>query len=141
MFSKAASWISQVLGSSYAFMLAFAGTAIWLALGPVYDFSHGWQLFINTLTTIITFLMVFVIQNSQNRDTLAIQIKLDELIRSHKGAHGSIVNIEQLPEAELRRLHKEYEELANKIHDHLMKGETDIGIIDIKVEIKEEPKL
>ena len=87
---------------------------LWAALGPVFGFSDTWQLVINTSTTIITFLMVFLIQNTQNRDTAAIQTKLDELIRSIDGAHNALLDLEELDEKDIARIREPYEELARK---------------------------
>lgn len=103
-FATAARWISAQCGSVYAFVLAFAVIIVWLVTGPLFDFSDTWQLWINTGTTIVTFLMVFVIQNSQNRDTLALQLKLDEVVRALPQARNEVAGAEELPEDEMRRL-------------------------------------
>ncbi|HUS31399.1 MAG TPA: low affinity iron permease family protein [Kofleriaceae bacterium] len=99
-------------GSSYGFMAAFALVALWAGTGPLFGFSSAWQMIINTATTIITFLMVFVIQHSQNRDTLAIQLKLNELIASNASANNKLVDIEELSPEELAVVKKFYVKLA-----------------------------
>ena len=96
-------------------MLALASIIVWGALGPVFHFSDTWQLVINTTTTIITFLMVFLIQNTQNRDTKAIHLKLDELLRGVSGARTSLVNLENLSDEELERLQKQFERLSEAV--------------------------
>src|SRR5436190_10178584 len=111
LFRKFAQTVSTVVGSSWAFILAVAIVVVWAATGPLFRFSNTWQLVINTGTTIITFLMVFLIQNTQNRDNKAIHLKLDELIRGVKGARTGLVNLEELSDAELEDLHKEFERI------------------------------
>lgn len=96
-------------GSPSAFLIACALVIIWAVTGPLFNFSETWQLVINTGTTIVTFLMVFLIQKAQNKDSKAIQIKLNELISSHEKANDRLVDIEDLTEAELDKLHKSYE--------------------------------
>jgi low affinity Fe/Cu permease len=109
---------SQLVGSSWAFILAVLIIVAWAITGPVFHYSDTWQLVINTGTTIITFLMVFLIQNTQNRDAKAIHLKLDELIKGVKGARTGLVNLEQLSDADLERLQKEFERLHKSV-DHL----------------------
>ena len=113
-FRKFSSKVSTITGSSYAFLTAAAIIIIWWFSGPTFGYSDTWQLVINTSTTIVTFLMVFLIQNSQNRDARAIQLKLDELLRAGKGARTSLVDIEELPDKELDALQLDFE----KIHKH-----------------------
>ena len=106
MFRKFARRVSHLVGTSWAFMLALLIVAVWLATGPLFHYSDTWQLVINTGTTIITFLIVFLIQNTQNRQDTAIQLKLDELLKGVKGARTSLVDIEDLSDEELDRLHE-----------------------------------
>jgi low affinity Fe/Cu permease len=108
-FGQAASRASAVVGSAWAFVFAVALVVVWGLLGPHYHYSDTWQLVINTGTTIITFLMVFLIQNTQNRDARALHLKLDELIRSVHSAHNDMINIEKLSDEELAKLAKKYE--------------------------------
>ena len=105
--------------------VAVNGLVLWAALGPVFGFSDTWQLVINTGTTIVTFLMVFLIQNTQNRDSEAIQIKLDELIRAIGGAHTALLDLEELEEAELDKLREEYEALAERARTAIREGRSD----------------
>jgi Predicted small integral membrane protein len=102
------------MGSPWAFLLAILAILAWACLGPAFHFSDTWQLVINTATTIVTFLMVFLIQNTQNRDTRAMQLKLDELLRGLKGARTSLVGLEELSDDELERLQKEFERLRGR---------------------------
>jgi low affinity Fe/Cu permease len=102
---------ASVVGSAWAFMIAITVIIVWAATGPMFHFSDTWQLIINTGTTIVTFLMVFVIQNTQNRDGKAIQLKLDELIRALEGARNKLVDLEDLSDEELKKLQKEFERL------------------------------
>jgi low affinity Fe/Cu permease len=104
--------LAQWSGRSGAFILALGLVAVWLVTGPLFHFSDTWQLVINTGTTIVTFLMVFLIQNTQNRDTEAIQIKLDEIIRATKGAEDALLDLEQLDEEELETFRRKYYALA-----------------------------
>ncbi len=106
--------VADCVGASWAFGIALVLIGIWAVTGPVFHFSDTWQLVINTATTIITFLMVFLIQNTQNRDAKAIHLKLDELIRSTKKARNWLVNLENLNDDELTRLQKEFERLQKR---------------------------
>ena len=117
LFGRFAKWTSAHAGRPSTFLLAVGVVVLWAVTGPIFHFSETWQLVINTGTTIITFLMVFLIQNSQNRDSQAIQIKLDELIRATQGAHNSLLDLEELEEAELSRYRDTYEELARLARD------------------------
>jgi low affinity Fe/Cu permease len=105
---------SEVLGSAWAFVLAIFIIAVWAITGPAFNFSDTWQLIINTGTTIVTFLMVFIIQNTQNRDAKAMHLKLDELIRAVGGARNQLVDLEKLSDDELKKLEKEFERLRKK---------------------------
>jgi len=111
LFERFSNWATMATGSSAAFIIAIAVIIIWVVSGPVFKYSDTWQLVINTGTTIITFLMVFLIQKSQNKDSKAIHLKLNELIASHQGTSNRMVNIEDLSEKELDQLHKFYVQL------------------------------
>lgn len=117
IFERFSNWATKFTGSSYAFISATAIVVIWAVTGPVFNYSETWQLVINTGTTIITFLMVFLIQKSQNKDSKAIQIKLNELIAANEKASNRIVDIEDLTEKELDQLHCYYEKLADFAED------------------------
>ena len=112
-FRSLAKSIAGAVGSPYAFALAVIGVLLWAALGPLFGFSDTWQLVINTTTTIITFLVVFMIQNTQNRDTKALHLKLDELIRAIEPARNGLIDSEDLSEEELDRLEEEFAELRS----------------------------
>lgn len=118
-FSHFAKWASSKLGHPQAFFIAVLIIVVWAIAGPIFHFSDTWQLVINTGTTIITFLMVFLIQNTQNRDSEAMQVKLDELILSIKAADNSILNTENLTEKELQRLQKHYAHLSDMAQSRL----------------------
>jgi low affinity Fe/Cu permease len=111
VFRKVARSTAMVIGTPWAFTLALAGVVVWLLTGPVFHYSDTWQLVINTATTIVTFLVVFLIQNTQNHDTRAIHLKLDELIRAVREARTRLVDLEDLPEPELARLEQEFRRL------------------------------
>jgi low affinity Fe/Cu permease len=119
IFDRFAKKMAQVLGHPLAFCAALAIIILWALSGPLFHFSDTWQLVINTSTTIITFLMVFLIQNTQNRDSEAMQIKLDEVIRSMKRADNSILGSENLTEKELHELREHYERLAKQAQEKL----------------------
>ncbi len=106
----------------------------WVATGPIFHFSDTWQLVINTATTIVTFLMVFLIQNTQNRDTAAIHLKLDELIRAMEGAHNALLDLEELAEEDLERIRARYEELARQAREDLRRGRRDTGRPEVRSE-------
>ena len=127
VYSRFAKSASHFCGRPRTFMLAVAVIVVWVATGPVFEFSDTWQLVINTGTTIITFLMVFLIQNTQNRDTEAIQIKLDELIRSTKGAHNALLDLEELEEETLDDFRNKYEALADAARTAVKSGAQDTG--------------
>ena len=113
-FLRFASTLSQFAGRASTFVGALTLIVVWAVVDPMFGFSDTWQLVINTSTTIITFLMVFLIQNTQNRDTAAIQTKLDELIRAIAGAHNALLDIEQLDEKDIAKIREPYEELARQ---------------------------
>ena len=110
--------VTKLTGTTSAFIIAFVMVIIWGATGPFFHYSENWQLVINTGTTIITFLMVFLIQKAQNKDSLAIQLKLNELVAAHEFASNRLVDIENIPEAELKIIQKYYTQLSQ-----LTKGE------------------
>ncbi|HUR99451.1 MAG TPA: low affinity iron permease family protein [Pyrinomonadaceae bacterium] len=110
---------SSAAGRPRTFIIACSVILVWALTGPMFGFSDTWQLVINTGTTIITFLMVFLIQNTQNRDTEALQIKLDELIRAAKGARNEVIDLEELDETELEIMRKEYLALAEHARQHI----------------------
>jgi len=134
MASKTAQWS----GRSSAFMMALAIVIIWVITGPIFGFSDTWQLVINTGTTIVTFLMVFLIQNSQNRDTKALQIKLDELIRATEGAHTALLDLEELTDDELMRIYKHYNAIAGESRKRMRDGMVDTHVPTIDIEEKDE---
>jgi low affinity Fe/Cu permease len=113
-FGKAAAHAATAVGSFWSFIFAVSLVIAWGMLGPHYRYSDTWQLVINTGTTIITFLMVFLIQNTQNRDARALHLKLDELIRSVKAAHNDMISIEKLSDAELAEMAKKYEAIREE---------------------------
>lgn len=116
-FHKLSLKIANKLGSAWAFYIAVVVILLWAGTGPLFNYSDTWQLVINTGTTIVTFLMVFVIQNTQNRDGRAMQIKLDELIKANRGARSKFVDIEDLTDAELDELQQQFREMHKKIID------------------------
>ncbi|MGH8619799.1 MAG: low affinity iron permease family protein [Burkholderiales bacterium] len=123
-FAKAA---SHFCGRPRVFSLAVGVIVVWIVTGPMFGFSDTWQLVINTGTTIVTFLMVFLIQNTQNRDTQAIQLKLDELIRATQGAHNALLDLEELEEENLDAFRVKYEALAAAARRELTRGLLDTG--------------
>jgi low affinity Fe/Cu permease len=127
-FTRAAKAASRAAGRPVTFAIAAAVIILWALTGPIFDYSDTWQLIINTSTTIITFLMVFLIQNTQNRDTEALQIKLDELLRSMENAHTVLLDLEELDDEELRLIREEYLELARKAREDLKRGRVDTGV-------------
>lgn len=127
LYSNAAKAASRYAGRPFTFFIAVLVIAFWAVTGPLFSFSNTWQLVINTGTTIITFLMVFLIQNSQNRDTEAIQIKLDELIRATQGAHNALLDLEELNEETQDAFRTKYEALAAAARKGLLTGQRDTG--------------
>jgi low affinity Fe/Cu permease len=131
-FSVIARRIAVLSGRPAVFLLALSAVALWGLSGPLFGFSNTWQLIINTTTTIITFLMVFIIQSTQNRDTEAMQIKLDELIRATQGAHVALLDLEELEEEQLERYRRRYEALAAAAREKLKRGELDTDSPEVK---------
>jgi low affinity Fe/Cu permease len=132
---KSRSWFTRftkatarAAGRPLAFCLAITIVLAWLVSGPLFGFSDTWQLVINTGTTIVTFLMVFLIRSTQNRDAEAVQLKLDELIRATSGAHVALLDLEELDEEELDKMRAEYEDLAERAREALRKGKTDTNV-------------
>jgi low affinity Fe/Cu permease len=126
-FGRFAQGAARAMGHPLAFTLAVLVILGWALTGPVFGFSDTWQLVINTGTTIVTFLMVFLIQNTQNRESAAVQLKLDELIRAQQGAHNALLDLEELGEAELDHLRATYETLAERARTDLQHGLLDTG--------------
>jgi low affinity Fe/Cu permease len=126
-FGRFAQGVARAMGHPVAFVLAVVIIVGWALTGPVFGFRDTWQLVINTGTTIVTFLMVFLIQNTQNRDSAAVQLKLDELIRASAGAHNALLDLEKLDEADLERLRGLYEALAQRARADLRQGMVDTG--------------
>ncbi len=128
LFTRFAKWASRAAGRPAAFISAAGVLVVWAITGPIFHFSDTWQLVINTATTIVTFLMVFLIQNTQNRDIQAVHLKLDELIRSHKGAHTALLDLEELSGKELDRFQKVYLKIATEAREHLRNGGKDTDV-------------
>ena len=126
-YSRFAKGAAHFCGRPRVFVLAVGVIAVWIVTGPMFHFSDTWQLVINTGTTIVTFLMVFLIQNTQNRDTEAIQVKLDELIRATKGAHNALLELEELEQEDLDQFRTKYRSLADAARDELTRGAEDTG--------------
>jgi low affinity Fe/Cu permease len=132
IFARVAKDCAAAMGHPWAFLLACSLIVGWALTGPLFGYSDTWQLVINTGTTIVTFLMVFLIQNTQNRDSCAIQVKLDELLRSTRGAHNALLDLEELTQAELDEFVKNYRLLAQEARKRVRKGLQDIGTPDVK---------
>ena len=140
LFRKFSHRTSEAVGSSWAFMIAVAIIGVWAMTGPMFHYSDTWQLVINTGTTIITFLMVFLIQNTQNRDAKAIHLKLDELIKATKGAHNSMIDLDKLSDAQLKELEEEYKRICETEEETEESGDA-AALREIKNELNErEPQ-
>ncbi|GAC1411394.1 MAG: low affinity iron permease family protein [Gemmatimonadaceae bacterium] len=113
-FQRFASWSANLVGSAGAFLVAAVFCLVWAASGPHFAYSNSWQLVANTVTNVATFLLVFLIQYSQNRNTQATQLKLDELVRAVQGARNQMIRVEELPDAELDRLEREMRQLRSR---------------------------
>jgi len=132
-FTRFAKWTSHAAGHPAAFAVAVLIVGAWALTGPIFGFSDTWQLVINTGTTIVTFLMVFLIQNSQNRDSTALQLKLDELIRALEGAHNAMLDLEELEDKELEQIRQRYEELARRARSEMRHGHKDTDVEQVEV--------
>ncbi|HEX3234127.1 MAG TPA: low affinity iron permease family protein [Gemmatimonadales bacterium] len=130
-FTLFAKTTARATGRPAAFILAVAVILAWLVTGPLFRFSDTWQLVINTGTTVVTFLMVFLIQNTQNRDAEAVQVKLDELLRATKGAHNALLDLEELEQIELDHIRAGYGRLAEDARADLRRGERDTGAPEV----------
>lgn len=126
-FNRFAKWTAKVSGRPSAFGTAATVILVWICTGPLFGFGDTWQLVINTGTTIVTFLMVFLIQNTQNLDSEAMQVKLDELIRAVDGAHNALLDLEELEEDELDSIRSRYRRLAERAREDLRQGSEDTG--------------
>jgi low affinity Fe/Cu permease len=136
-YSSFAKATSRVCGHPGVFVLAVVVILMWIITGPLFDFSDTWQLVINTATTIITFLMVFLIQSTQNRDTEAIQVKLDELIRATKGAHNILLDLEDMDDEQLEEMRLHYQMLAKLAREAIKSGKLDTDTPEFE-KLKEE---
>src|SRR3954465_2728422 len=136
-FGRFAKRTEHIVGHPLSFVLMLLLIVVWAVTGPLFHFSDTWQLVINTGTTIVTFLMVFLIQNSQNRDTGAIQTKLDELIRAIEGAHNALLDLEELDEDENEHIRRDYRNLAGEARKAIEKGMKDTDCRELKHEIEE----
>ena len=134
IYSQFAKEASRFSGRPSVFTVAVLSIVVWMLTGPMFGFSDTWQLVINTGTTIVTFLMVFLIQSSQNRDTEAIQVKLDELIRATQGAHNELLDLEEMTEEELDHHRMRYEQLAQRSRERLKRGDFDTDTPELKEE-------
>ena len=141
-FTKIASIASRLMGSPTASILAFLSIIIWGVTGPLFDYSDTWQLVINTATTVITFLMVFLIQNTQNRDSKALHIKMDELLRVTEGAHTALLDLEELSDSELAEICSRYGKIARESRRLMRDGidDTHIPHVDLQMDISENKK-
>jgi low affinity Fe/Cu permease len=131
LFDRFAKWTSRTTGHPATFAAAVLILIVWAISGPLFGFSNTWQLAINTGTTIITFLMVFLIQNTQTRDGTAVQLKLDELIRAIQGAHNGLLDLEELSDEDLARLRAHFEALARVSREDLQRGLRDTGTTEL----------
>jgi low affinity Fe/Cu permease len=131
-FTRAAKWASRAAGRPSTFIGAVVIILLWAITGPLFHFSDTWQLVINTGTTIITFLMVFLIQNTQNRDTDALQIKLDELLRAVSAARNTMIDLEELDDAELEAIREDYLKLARKAHAKIKRDKDNSLVLEVE---------
>jgi low affinity Fe/Cu permease len=140
-FSCAAEKIAYEAGQPGAFLAAALIVIAWAITGPFFGYSEVWQLVINTGTTIITFLMVFLIQNMQNRDTAALHLKLDELIRATQGAHTTLIGLDELSDADIKALHNKYSKLAAEARQRLLAGGQDTDIPEVIIQETKAEKI
>ena len=140
LFTRFAKWTARTMGRPSSFVIAVAVILLWAVTGPLFKFSDTWQLVINTSTTVVTFLMVFLIQNTQNRDAEAIQIKLDELIRAMEGAHNALLDLEELEQADLDRIRAGYARLAESARTGLRRNMTDTGVPEVGPRVRTRTK-
>ncbi len=131
-FSRLARWISRSAGRPEVFAASALLILVWLATGPIFRFSDRWQLVISSVTNVATFLMVFLIQNTQSRDSEAMHVKLDELIRAAEGANKALLDLEEMSLEDLDRIQARYEELARRAREQLQRGTPDIGTADVQ---------
>jgi low affinity Fe/Cu permease len=137
LFPGFASATAHAAGHPMTFAASMLVVVVWAAVGPIFRYSDTWQLVINTGTTVVTFLMVFLIQNTQNRESRATQVKLDEIIRALEGAHNSLLNLEDMEDSELEQVHARYVALAEQAREALDRGELDTAVSDV-VELETE---
>jgi len=130
-FTRLTKWTARATGRPAAFLIAASIIAVWACTGPIFGFSDTWQLVINTGTTVVTFLMVFLIQSTQNRDAEAVQVKLDELIRAVEGAHNALLDLEELEEEELDAIRARYKRIATRARTDLRHGLRDTGVPEV----------
>lgn len=126
-FRSFAQWIAHAVGSPWSFVIACLVIVVWLATGPLFNYSDTWQLVVNTGTSVLTFLIVFLIQNTQNRDTKVLQLKLDELIRGLNTARNHFIDLEQLSDDQLEALHEEFKTLRSKYGDSVVPVQQHLG--------------
>jgi low affinity Fe/Cu permease len=131
-FTRFAKSAARATGQPAAFLLAVAVIVVWAVSGPAFGFSNTWQLVINSCTTIVTFLMVFLIQSTQNRDAEAMHLKLDELIRAMEGAHNALLDLENLEEKDLDKIRADYVKLAKSARESVRRGHPDTGRTELK---------
>jgi low affinity Fe/Cu permease len=130
-FNRFANRTARVTGNASTFVVAVLIIVAWSVTGPIFGFSDTWQLVINTSTTIVTFLMVFLIQNTQNRESAAVQLKLDELIRATSGAHNGLLDLEELGDVELALMRTLYRDLASRARKGMIAGTQDTGTEEV----------
>src|SRR5262245_36406670 len=132
LFTRLAKVTSHAVGRPLAFLTSLSLVAVWALTGPYFHYSTDWQLVINTGTTIVTFLMVFLIQNTQNRDSEAMHLKLDEIIRAMQGAHNALLDLEELEDKDLDQIRRDYIDLARSARDAVRRGKVDTGRVELK---------